>query len=271
VTNRASILIVDDEPGVCQAVQLVLERQGFQVVTALRAAEALRFLEEQPVDLALLDLKMEGMGGLELMAEIKRRWPDTVIMILTGSGTLQSALGALRQGAHDYLLKPSSPQDIIASVEKGLEKRRLRRRREQLLARIETDLAELRSERPLPPDSPTVGSEELAEDALRVLQVGSLVMDLQKYAASFEGESLTLTPLEFKILASLARRKGEVVKSSTLVREAQGYECDESEARAIVKTHISHLRKKMRTVSRNAAPIVNVRGVGYMLAVEETE
>ena len=208
------------------------------------------------------------MDGLELMTEIKRRWPDTAVMILTGYGTLQSALGALREGAHDYLLKPSSPQDIIASVEKGLEKRRRERRRKRLLTQIETDLAELTGERSLPASASTTEPEELSQDEPRVLQVGPLVMDLQKHAVSFEGQRLALTPLEFKILATLTRRKGEVVKSSTLIGEAQGYECDESEARAIVKTHISHLRKKMQAISPTATPIVNVRGVGYMLVLE---
>jgi len=268
-TDRASILIVDDEPDVCQALQLVLERQGHHVAAVFSGEAALRFLGRRPVDLALLDLKMEGMNGLELMAEIKQRWPDTVVMILTGAGTLQSALGALRQDAHDYLLKPSSPQDIITSVEKGLQKRRREKRREQLLTRIETDLAELTGERPSSSGYPK--AEEPAEEPLRVLEVGSLVMDLQKYRALYEGQPLALTPIEFKTLASLARRKGEVVKSSTLVREAQGYECSESEARAIIKTHISHLRKKMRAISPAATPIINLRGVGYLLALEDQE
>lgn len=266
MSDQASILVVDDELSVCVALKGVLSRQGYQVDTVLSGAEALRFLSEQPVDLALLDLKMEGMDGLELMIEIKQHWPDTVVMILTGYGTLESALGALRQGAHDYLLKPSSPQDIIASVEKGLEKKRQERRRQLLLERIEADLVELKSEMP-PSSSAKVAHEDPFEEIL-FLQAGPLVMDLQKYTACFEGELLSLTPIEFKTLASLVRRQGEVIKCSTLVKEAQGYECDESEARAVVKTHVSHLRQKLRAISSEIEPIVNVRGVGYMFVIE---
>jgi DNA-binding response OmpR family regulator len=268
VNERASILVVDDELSVCVALKGVLSRQGYQVTTALSGAEALRFLASQPVDLALLDLKMEGMDGLELMVEIKQHWPDTVVMILTGYATLESALGALREGAHDYLLKPSSPHDIVASVEKGLEKKRQERRRLMLLERIEADLVELKSEMPLSMSSLSSAPEEPAEELPRILQAGPLTMDLQKYAAYFEGSPLTLTPIEFKTLVSMVRRQGEVVKCSTLVKEAQGYECDESEARSIVKTHVSHLRQKLRAVSK-LEPIVNVRGVGYMFLIEE--
>lgn len=268
MSEQAVILVVDDEPSVCMALKGVLERQGYQVTTASSGMEAVRFLENQPVDLALLDLKMEGMSGLQLMTEIKRRWPDIVIMILTGYGTLQSALTALRQGAHDYLLKPSSPQDIITSVEHGLGERLQEKRRRHLLSRIESDLAELTSD--MPTLSPSVTErEELIEEMPRMVQAGPLAMDFQKYKASFEGAPLALTPIEFKTLASLARRKGEVVKCSTLVKEAQGYECEEQEARSIVKTHISHLRQKIKAISPKATPIVNVRSVGYMFVVDE--
>ncbi len=268
---QTSILVVDDELSVCVALKGVLSRQGYQVTTALSGTEALHFLASQPVDLALLDLKMEGMDGLELMVEIKQHWPDTVVMILTGYGTLESALGALRQGAHDYLLKPSRPQDIIASVEKGLERKRQERRRQMLLERIEADLVELKSEMPSSSSAAKIALEEPAEEMPRVLQAGPLTMDLQKYTAYFEGSLLTLTPIEFKILAGMVWRQGEVVKCPTLVREAQGYECDESEARSIVKTHVSHIRQKLRAVSSKAEPIVNVRGVGYMFVIEEEE
>lgn len=270
MSEQATILVVDDEPSVCVALKGVLTRQGYQVATASSATEALRFLESRPVDLALLDLKMEGMDGLQLMSEINHRWPDTVVMILTGYGTLQSALTALRQGAYDYLLKPSSPQDIIASVDQGLEKKFQEKRRRQLLSRIEADLAALKSDMPPSTSVPSGGDlKKPSQEIPHMVQAGSLVMDLQKYTAAFEGSALALTPIEFKTLVSLARRKGEVVKCSTLVKEAQGYECDEQEARSVVKTHISHLRQKIKAISPAATPIVNVRGVGYMFVIDE--
>jgi DNA-binding response OmpR family regulator len=269
VSERGTILVVDDEPSVCLALKGVLERHGYRVSIASSGSEALRFLTDQPTDLALLDLKMEGMDGLQLMAEIKEQWPDTVVMILTGYGNLQSALNALRWGAHDYLLKPSSPEDIIASVERGLRGKREEERRRQLLLRIETDLAELTRGVPPPSLSPAAERSAPPEEETLIVEAGSLVIDLQRYTASFHGVPLTLTPIEFKTLACLARRQGEVVRCSTLVGEAQGYECSEHEARSIVKTHLSHLRRKMKAISPSVNHIVNVRGVGYMFVADE--
>jgi DNA-binding response OmpR family regulator len=262
------ILVVDDEPSVCLALEGVLSRQGYQVATAANGDEALKFMERLPVDLALLDLNMPGMDGIQLMGEIRRRWPRTQIMILTGYGTLETALTALRQGAHDYLLKPSSPHDIIASVERGLEERHKERRRQDLLSRIEADLSELRGE----PAASTAGEpavERAAEDQIRAVQVGSMEVDLRRHTVAFDGQPLDLTPTEFRVLVSLMRRAGKVVTGATLVREAQGHECTEREARTLVKTHISHLRKKIHAVSPGSNPIVNVRGVGYLYSEEE--
>lgn len=261
------ILVVDDEPSVCLALEGVLSRQGYRVVTTNNADEALSFLERLPVDLALLDLNMPGMNGVQLMGEIKQRWPQTQVMILTGYGTLETAITALRRGAHDYLLKPSSPHDIIASVEKALGKKREERRRQDLLSRIEADLVELQGERAVP-NAKELPGEGSAEDDVRTVQVGSMEVDLRRHAVAFGGKPLDLTPTEFRVLVSLMRRPGEVVTSATLVKEAQGHECTEREARTLIKTHISHLRNKIRAVASDIDPIVNVRGVGYLYAEE---
>ncbi len=276
MNEQASILVVDDEPSVCIALQGVLLRQGYEVTTAPNGPEALRLLEKGPVDLALVDLKMDEMDGLQLMTEIKQRWPDTLVIILTGFGTLESALGALRQGAHDYLLKPTDPKNIIASVEKGLERKRQERRRQMLLERIEADLVELKNEMPQASTSSQVASatqatEEPSEEQVRILRAGPLIMDLDKYAAYLAESLLPLTSVEFLILANMMRRKGQVVKCATLVKESQGYECDELEARSIIKTHVSHIRAKIRDILPEVDYIVNVRGVGYMFMFEEEE
>ena len=272
MSEQLRILVVDDEPSVCLALDGVLSRQGYLVKTALNGSEALRYLDNQPVDLALLDLNMKGMNGLELMAEIKHRWPDTVIMILTGYGTLQTALTALRQGAHDYLLKPSSPQDIIVSIEKGLAEKLEEKRRQHLLSRIEADLAELKGGLAIIPstsDVETKGPVEEMPQVPQVIEAGDVVLDIKKHAFSFEGKLLPLTPIEFKILVSLVQRKGQVVSCSTLVQEAQGHECSEREARILIKAHISHLRQKIRAASPSGELVVNVRGVGYMFVADQ--
>jgi DNA-binding NtrC family response regulator len=133
----ARVLVVDDEQPVQVTLKEVLSREGYEVLTASSGQEALQVMRDTAIDLVMVDLKMEGMDGLALMGEIKQRWPATVLIILTGYATLESALKALRYGAHDYLLKPSGPEDIKRSVREGLEKRWREARRKDLLARIE--------------------------------------------------------------------------------------------------------------------------------------
>jgi len=247
----------------------VLSREGYEVLIASDGQEALQVMGDTAVDLVMVDLKMEGMDGLTLVGEIKQRWPATVLIILTGYATLESALKALRYGAHDYLLKPSGPEDIKRSVRQGLEKRWREVRRKDLLAQIEAGVRELTAEGLSMGTAKGLGAVGDAAQSWTesppLMEVGQLVIDLQKHMATLDGKPLNLTPVEFGALTHLAQEAGRVVTCSTLVKEVQGYDCNEQEARTIVKTHIRHLRQKLEADPSNPEYILNVRGVGYML------
>ncbi len=271
----ARVLVVDDEQHVRVTLKEVLSREGYEVLTANSGQEALQVMEDMPADLVMVDLKMEGMDGLTLMGEIKQQWPTTVLIILTGYGTLESALRALRYGAHDYLLKPSGPEDIKRSVREGLEKRWREARRQDLLAQIEAGVRELSAEglsvgAAQEPEAPKDAALSWPESP-PLLEVGPLVIDLQRHMATLNGRPLKLTPVEFGTLTHLAREAGRVVTCSTLVKEVQGYDCYEPEARTIMKTHIRHLRQKLEPDPSDPEYILNVRGVGYMLVVPSPE
>jgi len=274
----ARVLVVDDEQPVRVTLEEVLSREGYEVLTASSGQEALRVMGDTTVDLVMVDLKMKGMDGLMLMGEIKQRWPATVLIVLTGYATLESALKALRYGAHDYFLKPSAPEDIKRSVREGLEKRWREVRRKDLLAQIEAGVRELTAEglsmgaakEPgAPRDAATTNFGQPESPPL--LEVGPLVVDLRKHLATLNGRPLKLTPVEFGTLTHLAREAGRVVTCSTLVKEVQGYDCHEQEARTIIKTHIRHLRQKLESDPSNPEYILNVRGVGYMLVATSPE
>lgn len=265
----ARVLVVDDEQHVRVTLKEVLSREGYEVLTAGSGQEALRLMEDTDVDLVMVDLKMEGMDGLMLMGEIKQRWPEAVLIVLTGYATLDSALRALRYGAHDYLLKPCSPEDIKRSVRGGLEKRWREVRRKDLLAQIEAGVRELTAEgfamEAAGEPEARQGTVPTRPEGPPRFQVGQLVIDLQRHAATWDGRPLNLTPIEFRVLMHLAREAGRVVSCSSLVKEVQGYDCQEQEARGIMKTHIRHLRQKLEPDPSNPQYILNVRGVGYML------
>ena len=270
--NQARILVVDDDKSVRNTLKEVLSREGYEVIAVESGEEALQTMRQVAVDLALLDLKLTGIDGLRVMEEIRKLWPSTVVIMLTGYATLESALGALRQGAHDYLLKPCEPDALKESVRKGLEKRWRDIRRKELLSRLEQGVRELSTvglERaPKEEEVPPLQGEWEKED---VLKVGQLIIDLRKHSVTIAGRPVNLTPTEFAVLSCLAKEAGNVLSCETLVSRVQGYECYEQEARMIIKTHISHLRQKLEEDPSNPKYIINVRGVGYMLSPSPEE
>jgi DNA-binding response OmpR family regulator len=186
-----------------------------------------------------------------------------VIMVLTGYGTLESALVALRHGAHDYLLKPSTPEDIKASVRNGLDKRRKMIRRRQLLTHIEASVREL-TQAPSESGAPSLARSDRPELSQTVLEADGLSIDLRQHRVTWAGEEIALTPIEYSTLIALIRAQGRVLSYASIVRHTHGYECSEQEARTLIKTHISHLRQKITDHTDKQCPIANVRGVGYM-------
>jgi DNA-binding response OmpR family regulator len=267
-SRSETILVVDDEPAVCISLEGVLMREGFRCFSATDGQEALRIMEEHAIDLVLLDLRMPSMTGLELMHIIHNEWPSTVIIVLTGFGTLDSAVTALRNGAHDYLLKPSTPEDIKASVKKGLEKRRKAARRSQLLSRIEASVRELTS---LAEAAASLKAETEPKQPPPEMQLEAhgLVIDLRQHRVTYKSRELSLTPIEYNTLVTLIRARGRVQSYASIVQHTHGYECSEQEARTLIKTHISHLRQKITEQTHKPCPIANVRGVGYMWSDEQ--
>jgi DNA-binding NtrC family response regulator len=120
------ILIVDDEVNLLQSLSDVLKRKGYSVATAQNGLEALGKLKERYFNIAIVDLKMPKMGGMELLEVIKERYPQTLVVVLTGYGTIKSAVNAIKKGAHSYLTKPFRPDEIILITNKIMEEENLR-------------------------------------------------------------------------------------------------------------------------------------------------
>jgi K+-sensing histidine kinase KdpD len=130
------ILVIDDEPNVIRFCQRALEKQGFEVEGALRGEEGLQLLKGGGFDLTLLDVKLPGRDGLDVLSTIQEVDPEMAVIIITGHGTMKVAVRALRSGAQDFLLKPFTPEEFVASVQKVLEKRRLLQENLRLKARL---------------------------------------------------------------------------------------------------------------------------------------
>jgi two-component system response regulator HydG len=122
--ETAHILVVDDEGANRYSVSKTLQRVGYVVSEAASGEEALETLKAQMFDVVLTDIRMPGLDGVELLRRIKDEAPDAIVILMTGYASLGTAVEALRLGAHDYLIKPSSSHDIRQSVARGVERSR---------------------------------------------------------------------------------------------------------------------------------------------------
>lgn len=267
----AKILIVDDDDAIRLSLEELLDRDGYQVLAAASGEEALVHIARESFDLVLLDLMMKGIGGMEVLAALRERALDTAVIVLTAHGTLETAIDALRQGAHDYLLKPADTASIRESVRTALLKREREQRQRALLLQVQqsltANLEEIRAAvvQSVPtPEPVTIATP--AENAQR-LQRGGLVVDLARHVVTLDHCQLDLTPTEFDLLACLAQAAPNVVGAQDLVRQVLGYESDRLEAGDIVRHHIHRIRQKVLACAGRTDFIRTVRGVGFALNV----
>ncbi|MGB7341302.1 MAG: response regulator transcription factor [Phototrophicaceae bacterium] len=274
--ESAQVLVVDDEGPNRYSVSKTLQRVGYSVNEAASGEEALEFVNGQDYDVVLTDIRMQGIDGVELLRRIKEQSPDAIVILMTGYASLGTAVEALRLGAHDYLIKPSSSQDIRQSVSRGIERARNLRRRRRLLDAIKTDVFELtRADREAataaldtsPPDNldRQIYDNIIPDSSASSMQLGPLTVHTGRYQISVEDKPIDLTPTEFDLLLYLAAHRGRVVPCHELVREVRGYTVDEAEAREVIRPHVSNLRRKLKDEGQDADLIINVRGIGYRL------
>lgn len=274
----AYVLVVDDEGANRYSVSKTLQKVGYVVSEAANGEEALELIARQSFDVVLTDIRMPGLDGIELLRRIREHSPEVIVILMTAYATLGNAVEALRLGAHDYLIKPSSSVDIRQSVARGVERARNLKRRRNLLDAIKSDVFELTvSDVSLPPvenqEEKTVSEaiEIKGEGANATMQLGPLLLFPKRYQISIEEKEIDLTPTEFDLLLYLAAHRGRVVTCAELVREVRGYAVDEVEAREVIRPHVSNLRRKLKDASTEADLIVNVRGIGYRLSEKAGE
>ncbi len=126
MTTKARILVVDDEEQMRGLLAKVLDKSGYQVAACGDGAEALAVLEKEPMDLVVTDVRMPGMSGMDALKAIKELNPDTVVIIMTAFGSIDQAVQAVKEGAYDYINKPFKIDEMLLTIDKALEERRLR-------------------------------------------------------------------------------------------------------------------------------------------------
>jgi DNA-binding response OmpR family regulator len=267
--SRARLLIVDDEANLRAGLRDLLSLMGYQVKEAASGHEALELLKSQPYDLMVLDMRMPGMDGIEVMHRARQMRPDLSIIVLTAHASLESAIAAVKSDAADYMLKPFNIDDLAATISQALQERAEALRHQQLLNLIGNALDTLdqtnkSAAAPPSPPAPPAPPE-------RFLNAGPLTLDRQKRLVVMQGDpprTVELTEGETAILGALMEHPNQVLSCSQLIYAAMGYELDEQEAQNQVRIYVFRLRRKIEATSSDPRLIRTVRGRGYFLSLD---
>jgi two-component system response regulator ChvI len=233
----ATIALVDDDRNILTSVSIALQADGFATRVYSDGEAALKALVDNPPDLAVLDIKMPKMDGLELLRRLREKSQVPVIFLTSKDDELDEALG-LAMGADDYIAKPFSQRLLIARIR-------------AILRRAET---------------PATAPGEGEEPAQPVLVRGRLSMDPARHRVTWNGAVVTLTVTEFLILETLAQRPG-IVKTRNQLMDA-AYQDDIYVDDRTIDSHIKRVRRKFRQVDNEFDAIETLYGAGYRFSEE---
>jgi two-component system response regulator ChvI len=228
-TVPQTIALVDDDRNILTSVTMALEAEGYRVRSYSDGAAALRGIVQEPVDLAVLDIKMPRMDGLEVLGRLRREGDLPVIFLTSKADEVDEAMG-LRMGADDYITKPFSLRLLIERVRAVLRR------------------AELRHGRGDPGSEPAI-------------ERGALVLDPGRHLCTWKGASVSLTVTEFLILKALAQHPGHVKSRNQLLDAA--YDDEAYVDDRTIDSHIKRMRKKFRAVDAEFNGIETLYGIGY--------
>lgn len=248
---EARVLVVDDELHVCSALARSLTLMGYRADEANSGREALGMLERTSYDVMVLDIRMPGMDGIEVMRRAHQMRPDLLVIVLTGHATLESAITAVKIGAVEYLRKPASVHEIAAVTADALQRRAEKLRRQHLLRVMGQALDEMHGIETEMRGVETTAESPPTSSLERFLRVGPVTLDREKHEVTvvrdgeMGGSSAELTATEVALLAHLMQCPGTVLSCRELAQTVLSYDVSEIEAQNIVRPHISRLRKKV--------------------------
>ena len=228
----ATIALVDDDRNILTSISIALEGEGFRVRTYIDGASALDALSDNPADLAVLDIKMPRMDGMELLRRLRQSTDMPVIFLTSKDEEIDEVLG-LKMGADDYIGKPFSQRLLIERIRAVLRRNKANKQ-------------------------PKTDGEATSED---IMTRGKLTLDSLRHMVQWDGMDVSLTVTEFLILQALAQRPGHVKSRDQLMDAA--YSDDIYVDDRTIDSHIKRLRKKFRVVDEKFKAIETLYGVGY--------
>jgi len=216
------VLVVDDDPALAEMLGIVLRTEGFEPSFVADGDRALAAFRSTKPDLVLLDLMLPGIDGIDVCRQIRSESGTPIVMLTARGDTVDVVLG-LECGADDYIIKPFKPKELVARMR-----------------------ARLRS-------NDVVGTE--------MLTIGDVTIDVAGHVVARAGAPIPLTPLEFDLLAALARKPGQVFTREQLLEQVWGYR--HAADTRLVHVHVQRLRAKVENDPERPELVLTVRGVGY--------
>ena len=229
--SAQTVLVVEDEENILEAIRYNLEREGYRVLAAQDGEEGLTLTRRDAPDLVVLDVMLPRLDGFEI-CRILRRESDVPIVMLTAKGEEIDRVVGLELGADDYVTKPFSMRELVVRIRNLLRRAKPQAERES---------------RPAPEDAP--------------LSVNGLELDLAAHTARLNGQPLQLKPREFALLALLMQNMGRAFTREQILERLWGYDYI-GDART-VDVHVRWLREKIEPVPGKPRRIITIRGVGY--------
>ena len=234
-TIRSKILIIEDDPGICTFLRATLTAEGYDAIVVSKGSGALEIVASHCPDCVLLDLGLPDMDGNEIISGI-RQWSVMPIIVISARSMEQDKVQALDLGADDYITKPFGTDELLARIRTALRHRR---------TASDNDEAALR------------GS----------YHVGDMVIDYRKHRVSIAGETVHLTPNEYKIVALLGLHAGQVMTYKAILRELWGPSA--STDNKILRVHMASIRRKIEPNPNEPRYIFTEVGIGYRMADNE--
>ncbi len=265
------ILVVEDDTATRLSLVAVLEKAGYRVTSAVNGESALSLLIQTSAaphsyDVVITDIQMGAVSGMDVMQAARNQDQYISIIILTGFGSMETAISAIRAGAYDYLHKPCEPTDLLTCVTGAVQKRKDERLKAETVQAIQQLAESIQSKQPssqapsMPHQDVTHSEDTVAETPPRFIQIGLLCIDTVRHSVLYHGQPVHLTPTEYDLLLCLAKAKGHTLAYEAITQFTHNCETGRNEAHILLKPHIHKLRHKIKSDY-----FVNVRGFGYRL------
>lgn len=259
----AQILLVEDDDMARQLLARVLEDAGYQVTPAQNGAIALTLLAQQTFDVVVTDIRMREIDGIKVLTTARMQPYAPEVILLTGYGSLETAVAALRGGAFNYLLKPCDSLELIACVTDAAQQHAAIKRRQEAMRVIAEEFMHMqvdRFDKNDPNFTPGLVDPPGNPFRQRYVSIGGLHIDTFSHTVAIDGQPLHVTRTEFAILARLAETPEQAVPATDIVQYTHNYATTNADAQTLLRAHIRNLRRKMPQ-----SYLITVRSIGYML------